>query len=68
MQQGSSLNRRALMRGSLRMLALGGLTALAVALWIKRRKTDCTNQGLCNRCTHLNGCRLPLAVQYRSQH
>lgn len=65
MQEWSSIGRRALMRGSLRYLVLGGLAALAVALWHKRKTTDCTNQGLCDRCTSRDGCHLPLAVQYR---
>jgi hypothetical protein len=67
MQELTSIGRRALMRDSLRTLALGGLTALAVVLWRKRRRADCTNRGLCNRCASLEGCHLPLAVQYRSQ-
>lgn len=67
MQEGSSIGRRVLMRGSLRYLVLGGLAALAVVLWHRRKTADCTNQGLCNRCASLKGCHLPLAVQYRSK-
>jgi len=67
MPEGSSIGRRALMHGSLRYLVLGGLAALALALWHKRKTADCTNQGLCNRCASLEGCHLPLAVQYRNK-
>lgn len=65
----SRINRRILLQGSLRYLTLAGMAALALVLW-RRRSPDgsvCNQQGLCNRCNALDGCRLPLAMKYKTR-
>jgi hypothetical protein len=63
------LNRRYFMETVIRTAVLAALVLLGTALWRRRKRLvdqgDCMNRGLCRSCRQLEGCHLPLALQYK---
>jgi hypothetical protein len=67
---GDAISRRDFLKNAGRILALGGVGAIAAIMLTGARKPraqTCVSQGVCRGCAVFNGCGLPAALSARQR-